>query len=177
MRVKFLDHGTDSGRGAARYLLQADDSAGQRRAAVEVLRGNPELVGTVNDIGESSRVDRSARSFQPKGVQRSPLRGVRLPMRDAEAKALGAIEPADMQQATAFGSATRLQFGVQGKTPEDPTSIMNSGRNSAAFRIELERLQGEALPLPESSVPSRSCISPAKRPPRAHGRNGDAMPG
>lgn len=49
MLIKFLDHGRGSGRGAARYLLAKHDHLGIERAEVQVLRGNPELVGQVAD--------------------------------------------------------------------------------------------------------------------------------
>lgn len=49
MHVKFLEHGTGSGRAAARYLLQDRDHTGAVRAAVEILHGDPVLVGIVAD--------------------------------------------------------------------------------------------------------------------------------
>ena len=41
MHIKFLSHGTGSGRAAVEYLLRDTDHNGKLRAKVEVLRGNP----------------------------------------------------------------------------------------------------------------------------------------
>lgn len=49
MHIKFLEHGTGSGAGAARYLLGTHDHNGIRRGEVKVLRGDPVLVGKVSD--------------------------------------------------------------------------------------------------------------------------------
>jgi|GEM_PF-1477892 len=49
MLIKFLDHGTGSGVGAARYLLDKEDHNGIERTEVKVLRGDPVLVGKVAD--------------------------------------------------------------------------------------------------------------------------------
>ena len=42
MHVKFIARGTGSARPAADYLLGERDAAGQPRAGVDVLRGDPE---------------------------------------------------------------------------------------------------------------------------------------
>ena len=49
MLIKFLARGTGSAREAADYLLGARDAAGQPRAGVEVLRGDPHQVAAVAD--------------------------------------------------------------------------------------------------------------------------------
>jgi len=49
MHVKFIARGTGSARAAADYLLGERDAAGQTRAGVEVLRGDPEQVAAVAD--------------------------------------------------------------------------------------------------------------------------------
>ncbi len=49
MHIRFLAYGKGSGRSAARYLIGERDHAGKLRAGVEVLRGDPRLVGQVID--------------------------------------------------------------------------------------------------------------------------------
>ena len=49
MHLKFLARGTGSAAAAAAYLLAEWDAAGTRRAAVEVLRGDPHEVAAVAD--------------------------------------------------------------------------------------------------------------------------------
>ncbi len=49
MHIKFLSHGTGSGREAVEYLLAEVDHQGKVRAEVTVLRGNPGLVADVID--------------------------------------------------------------------------------------------------------------------------------
>ena len=49
MHIKFLARGTGSARAAADYLLGARDAAGQPRAGVEILRGDPHQVAAVAD--------------------------------------------------------------------------------------------------------------------------------
>ena len=49
MHLKFLARGTGSAAAAAAYLLAEWDAAGTRRAAVEVLRGDPHKVAAVAD--------------------------------------------------------------------------------------------------------------------------------
>lgn len=49
MHVKFLRHGTGSAGGAVSYLLGEKDHLGLERAAVQALRGNPQMVATVAD--------------------------------------------------------------------------------------------------------------------------------
>lgn len=49
MHIKFLDHGTGSGKKAAEYLTGDIDHNGIVRTEVKVLRGSPELVGKVAD--------------------------------------------------------------------------------------------------------------------------------
>ena len=49
MLVKFLAHGTGSGRAAADYLTRALDSQGVVRDDVAVLRGDPDQVAAVAD--------------------------------------------------------------------------------------------------------------------------------
>ena len=49
MLIKFLARGTGSAGAAADYLLGARDAAGQLRAGVEVLRGDPHQVAAVAD--------------------------------------------------------------------------------------------------------------------------------
>jgi hypothetical protein len=49
MHIKFLSHGTGSGRAAVDYLLRDTDHNGKLRAKVEVLRGNPLHVAQVSD--------------------------------------------------------------------------------------------------------------------------------
>ena len=49
MHVKFIARGTGSAGAAADYLLGERDAAGQPRAGVEVLRGDPEQVAAVAD--------------------------------------------------------------------------------------------------------------------------------
>ena len=49
MHLKFLARGTGSAAAAATYLLAEWDAAGTRRAAVEVLRGDPHKVAAVAD--------------------------------------------------------------------------------------------------------------------------------
>ena len=49
MLIKFLARGTGSAAAAATYLLAEWDAAGTRRAAVEVLRGDPHKVAAVAD--------------------------------------------------------------------------------------------------------------------------------
>lgn len=49
MLISFLKHGTGSARSASGYVLAPTDALGDRRAGVEVLRGDPELVAAVAD--------------------------------------------------------------------------------------------------------------------------------
>ena len=49
MLIKFLRHGRGSGRSAVNYLMGPKDHTGQVRPGIEVLRGDPELVGAVAD--------------------------------------------------------------------------------------------------------------------------------
>ena len=49
MHIKFLARGTGSARAAADYLLGTLDAAGQLRAGVEILRGDPHQVAAVAD--------------------------------------------------------------------------------------------------------------------------------
>ena len=49
MHIKFLARGTGSARDAADYLLGERDATGQPREAVEVLRGNPDMVAAMAD--------------------------------------------------------------------------------------------------------------------------------
>ncbi len=49
MHIKFMAHGTGSGSAAASYLMAEKDHKGEKREAVEVLRGNPEEVGKLID--------------------------------------------------------------------------------------------------------------------------------
>ena len=60
MHVKFIARGTGSARAAADYLLGERDAAGQPRAGVEVLRGDPEQVAAVADSLEFEHKYRSA---------------------------------------------------------------------------------------------------------------------
>ena len=60
MHVQFIARGTGSARAAADYLLGEPDSAGQPRAGVEVLRGDPEQVAAVADLLEFEHKYRSA---------------------------------------------------------------------------------------------------------------------
>ena len=60
MHVKFIARGTGSARAAADYLLGERDAAGQTRAGVEVLRGDPEQVAAVADSLEFEHKYRSA---------------------------------------------------------------------------------------------------------------------
>lgn len=47
MLIKFLNHGTGDPQRAVSYLLSSQDHAGRARAGVEVLRGDPRLVGNL----------------------------------------------------------------------------------------------------------------------------------
>ena len=49
MHIKFLAHGTGSAGKAASYLLGERDATSKPREAVEVLRGNPDMVAAVAD--------------------------------------------------------------------------------------------------------------------------------
>ena len=49
MHIKFMAHGTGSGSAAASYLMAEKDHKGEKREAVEVLRGNPEELGKLID--------------------------------------------------------------------------------------------------------------------------------
>ena len=49
MHIKFLSHGSGSARGAADYLTGEQNSAGQPRADIQVLRGDPDQVAAVAD--------------------------------------------------------------------------------------------------------------------------------
>ena len=49
MHIKFLARGTGSAAAAATYLLAKRDAAGRKRAAVEVLRGDPREVAAIAD--------------------------------------------------------------------------------------------------------------------------------
>ncbi|WP_286294206.1 relaxase/mobilization nuclease domain-containing protein [Methylomarinovum tepidoasis] len=49
MHIKFIPRGTGSAKAAADYLLQGRDHSGEKRAGVEVLRGDPQLVADVAD--------------------------------------------------------------------------------------------------------------------------------
>ena len=60
MHVKFIARGTGSARAAADYLLGERDAAGQTRAGVEILRGDPEQVAAVADSLEFEHKYRSA---------------------------------------------------------------------------------------------------------------------
>ena len=60
MHVKFIARGTGSARAAADYLLGERDAAGQPRAGVEVVRGDPEQVAAVADSLEFEHKYRSA---------------------------------------------------------------------------------------------------------------------
>ena len=60
MHVTFIARGTGSARAAADYLLRERDAAGQPRAGVEVLRGDPEHVAAVADSLEFEHKYRSA---------------------------------------------------------------------------------------------------------------------
>ena len=60
MHVKFIARGTGSARAAADYLLGERDAAGQPRAGVEILRGDPEQVAAVADSLEFEHKYRSA---------------------------------------------------------------------------------------------------------------------
>lgn len=60
MHVTFVVRGTGSGRVAADYLFDERDAAGQPRAGVEVLRGDPEQVVAVADSLEFEHKYRSA---------------------------------------------------------------------------------------------------------------------
>ena len=60
MHVKFIARGTGSALAAADYLLGERDAAGQTRAGVEVLRGDPEQVAAVADSLQFEHKYRSA---------------------------------------------------------------------------------------------------------------------
>ena len=60
MHVKFIARGTGSAKAAADYLLGERDAAGQPRAGVEVLRGDPDQVATAADSLEFEHKYRSA---------------------------------------------------------------------------------------------------------------------
>ena len=60
MLVKFLPHGKGSARAAVEYLVGERDAAGQEREGVEVLRGNPDMVGAVADSLDFERKYTSA---------------------------------------------------------------------------------------------------------------------
>lgn len=49
MHIKFLNHGSGSARGAADYLTGEQNSAGQPRADMQILRGDPNQVAMVAD--------------------------------------------------------------------------------------------------------------------------------
>lgn len=49
MLIKFLPHSTGSGRAAVKYLLGERDHKGELREDVNVLRGDPELIGQLID--------------------------------------------------------------------------------------------------------------------------------
>lgn len=53
MHIKFLPHSRGSGRAAAAYLLGDLDHQGNARADVQVLRGNPQMLGELIDSLES----------------------------------------------------------------------------------------------------------------------------
>lgn len=53
MHIKFLPHSRGSGRAAAAYLLGDLDHHGNARADVQVLRGNPQMLGELIDSLES----------------------------------------------------------------------------------------------------------------------------
>lgn len=53
MHIKFLPHSKGSGRAAAAYLLGDLDHQGRERADVQVLRGNPEMLGELIDSLDS----------------------------------------------------------------------------------------------------------------------------
>lgn len=53
MHIKFLPHSKGSGRAAAAYLLGEKDHQGNARADVQVLRGNPQMLGELIDSLES----------------------------------------------------------------------------------------------------------------------------
>ncbi len=55
MHIKCLARGTGLARAAVDYLVGERDAAGQVRACVEVLRGNPDLVAAVADSLEFER--------------------------------------------------------------------------------------------------------------------------
>jgi len=60
MHIKFLKHGSGSCAGAAKYLTQDRDHNGERRGAVEVLRGDPYQVAAVADSLDFDLTYRSA---------------------------------------------------------------------------------------------------------------------
>ena len=79
MHVKFISRGTGSAGGAVDYLLNERDAAGQPRAGVEVLRGDPERVAAVTDslaFEHGYRSTASARGavLRPGLIRRSPTR-------------------------------------------------------------------------------------------------------
>ena len=49
MLIKFLPHSTGSGRAAVKYLLGERDHKGELREDVNILRGDPELIGQLID--------------------------------------------------------------------------------------------------------------------------------
>lgn len=49
MLIKFMPHGAGSGVAAVTYLMGETDHKGEKREAVEVLRGNPQLLGELID--------------------------------------------------------------------------------------------------------------------------------
>ncbi len=60
VHIKFIPRGTGSAGAAADYLLGERDAAGQPRAGVEVLRGDPEQVAAVADSLAFEHTYRSA---------------------------------------------------------------------------------------------------------------------
>lgn len=53
MHIKFLPHSKGSGRAAAAYLLGDLDHQGRERSDVQVLRGNPQMIGELIDSLDS----------------------------------------------------------------------------------------------------------------------------
>ena len=92
MHIKFLPHGTGSGKDAADYLTGAKDHKGELRADVQVLRGNPEQVGQLIDSLET--VQRYSSGVIAFHVDDDPTSAeVDKVLNDFEALAFAGLEP------------------------------------------------------------------------------------
>ena len=95
MHIKFLARGTGSARAAADYLLGTRDAAGQLRAGVEVLQGDPHQVAAVADaLAFEHKYTSGVIAWAGTGRARCPCRSSRRDTGRPLRSRLDAAEPA-----------------------------------------------------------------------------------